>query len=828
MKRRLPPRRLLAGAALCAALGGAVPAAAQIDVREFLQARRKSMGASAASLPLPRPFALPKSGQFDVIVELSHGASEPGLRLVRVADGFATVVLPPAELAALAERRPDWRLSFGPPRRVLLDKADDWVRASAFRAESGGSGAGAVIGIIDTGIDPAHGDFRDADGKSRIRWVIDFSRSPAGLHPELEQEYGCDTAASCAIFDDTDLDAMIAAGSGNLPGDTFGHGTHVASLAAGNGRSQSQPYYVGVAPEAQLIAARVSRAGDGSIFDADIVKAARFVFERAAELGLPAVANLSLGSDFGAHDGSSALERALAALVGPEHPGRAIVVAAGNSGTLYTTGNSRYPEPLGIHTEVHVPEHSVSRVPLLTLSSGRQTSAGTVVFVWIAFRPEDRVSVALDDEDGEWIPEIEPGEATTFHRGSYHATIYNGPQHSRSPVPDGTNSAVLVLEGSWPAEREFFIRLSGRGTAKLWVQSEGGLDPDGSAAALFPRAQKQGTINVPASHPELIAVGATLNRMLWIDHRNMPIEMEVHGALEMPALDSTAYFSAAGPNALGLMKPDIVAPGAYLIGAMSRLADPRKNGHIGVFAADGRCGTALEVECFVTDDAHGVSSGTSMAAPLVAGAAALLLERDPTLTQDELRALLQAGARPLEGVVLEAQQAGPGALDLLGALAVQSAVDTPIERDPGSASWLSLSASYAHPDRSWPLTGLVTLRDDAGLVADGFDPQRLALHASPAVILEPLTRLAPGSWRFQVAGLEGTGGETMTLEILFDGKTLLEQRVPIGVDRWAAENRASARGGCTTVASASRSPLESSGVLALLALCALRARRRTS
>ena len=63
----------------------------------------------------------------------------------------------------------------------------------------------------------------------------------------------------------------------------------------------------------------MTATGSG-ISDADIVRAAQFLFARAEELGSPAVLNLSLGSNFGAHDGSSALERALSELIGPDQP----------------------------------------------------------------------------------------------------------------------------------------------------------------------------------------------------------------------------------------------------------------------------------------------------------------------------------------------------------------------------------------------------------------------------------------------------------------------------------------------------------------------------
>ena len=87
----------------------------------------------------------------------------------------------------------------------------------------------------------------------------------------------------------------------------------------------------------------------------NIIRGVQFVFRVAGKdyMNEPAVVNLSLGGDAGAHDGTSTLERELSTLVGPNFPGHAIVVAAGNSADLYDT-SSAYPKPLGIHTSVQV------------------------------------------------------------------------------------------------------------------------------------------------------------------------------------------------------------------------------------------------------------------------------------------------------------------------------------------------------------------------------------------------------------------------------------------------------------------------------------------
>ena len=800
---------------------GSRMAAAQVDLGALGRAL------PSASLPtsggaLPRVFARGSAGAVPVVVRSRSGAiSAPELSNLA---GFAFARLEGTQIERLAAAHPDWSFDWSPPRHVLLDQVDGWVRAASVRKETSTSGQGVVVGIVDTGIDLGHADFRTAAGKTRVAWFLDVARNPEALHPDLESAYGCnDTGNQCAIFAAGDIDARLAT-NGSLPGDDFGHGSHVASLAAGNGLSSKVPTYVGIAPEATYVVARVAHA-NGAIEDADVLRAVKFVFDRAADLGMPAVVNLSLGSDFGAHDGSSALESELSNMISPDLPGRAIVVAAGNSAGLYSGLDSPYPPPFGVHTEVHVARDSVSIVPLITpppTSGG--TSVNGTAYVWLGFRDGDEVSVGLEDANGTWLPQLQVGQATTYQRADYEATLYNGTQTTgaTSGFSLGRNGAVLVIDGTWPSTIDFKIRLEGHGTAELWVQGAGDLAPEVNLGALFPRALKEGTINVPASASALIAVGATLNRKTWTSVAGTAVEMPDLGALTDAPLDTIAYFSAGGPNALGALKPDIVAPGVAIAGAMALSADPRRNDGVGLFASGGRC--PGNEECFVVDEHHAITSGTSMSAPIVTGAIALLFERDPTLTQNSVRALLQAGARPLQGRVLDERQIGPGALDLEGALSAALAGESPAVRTPGAKSWLALSESYAHPDPAWPFVGYIELRDDSGNIADGFEPSRLRVTAEPATFSEDLTRVAPGFYRFTLTAPPGSGGSTLHLNVLFDGQPLLRHDLPIAVDRWLANDGVSARGGCAfgPAPSATLSSWAPLGALALL----LRRRRR--
>lgn len=735
-----------------------------------------------------------------IVVELPAGAATPpGLTLL--GPGFAAFRGSAQTVAALGAAHPDWRLDWAPPRRTLLNVADDVTRAVRFRDFTGLTGKGVVVGIVDTGFDPKHPDLRDAQGKSRVTWALDLSRGPYGKHPDLESDYGCTAAGNgCAVFSGADLDELIAGDSVQLPRDTLGHGTHVASLALGNGLSDNPPKYVGIAPEATMIGVRVTRTGDGAILDPDVLLATRFVFERAEALGMPAVVNLSLGSDFGGHDGLTGLERGLAASVGPEHPGRAIVVAAGNSGGIYGPISQSYPEPFGIHTEVHVPRASSVRVPIVAPSVGKSSTQATI-YVWISGRPGDALSVGVDDAEGEWIEPLPPGEGAAYSDKGVEVTILNQVVDDTSPIASGSNGAVVVIEGTWKSGATFAVRLEGHGTARLWLQSEGDLAPGaGSPGALFPRASKEGTIGIPASNAELISVGASVNRVAWTDRAQHHLALEKLGNMSPPVSDSAAYFSGAGPNALGQMKPDLVAPGAFVIGAMSTLADPSKNGGAGIFAGSSVCGD--QPDCLVVDDFHALSSGTSMAAPIVTGAVALLFQKDSKLDQNAARTLLQAGAKALGGKVPIEQQAGPGELDLVGTLAVLGSDDSPLGSLPDrNESWVAFASSYAHPDPSWPVEGVLQLRSAEERVVDGFNPASLALEVDGGRVTTPLTRVAPGLWRFALSADAKTGGSQLTARVVFAGEPLIIRTLPIAVDHSLVDDGADARGGCAVAGS---------------------------
>ncbi len=782
--RPAPWQSALVGVLLTATSGHA-----EVPAKPLLQALQRARAVS----PL-RAVASPSAERVGVLLESSEALDGAATRVTGDVY-FARRTLP--ELRQLFARHPRASAFWAPPLRPMLDRVDGWVGASTVRNRTGLSGAGVFVGVVDTGFDVRHGDLRDADGGTRVAWMIDFSRVPSGRHPDLEDQYGCTSGDFvCRVFDREDIDELLDNSvTGDEPTDQRGHGTHVASLAAGNGLSETPATYVGMAPGADLALAQVA-GPDGSIDEVNVLVGTRFIFDRAREEHRPAVVNISLGTDFGPHDGSSLVERALATFVSGPEPGRALVVAAGNSASQTVGLTHAYPEPLGVHTEVHVPAHTTVRVPVLTLSADATTIGS--VFVWLQFRPGDRLRVGFGDGSDSSVVWVEHGDSGAYAvkdgDADYQVTVVNSPAEPDATLGVGRHSAAVIISGSWPRGQSFVLSLEGQGSAQMWVEGAGALTPGLGGGAFLPRSSKESTITIPASNPDLIAVGATLNRKSWPTLDSDIFTPAPPPALDVP-LDSVAYFSSAGPTADGGFKPELVAPGVNVVGAMSRDADPRDSAQS--FFSSPSC---EEPTCLVVDDRHAVSSGTSMAAPIVAGAAALLLERDPGLSASQLGHILMAGTRAPGGEVRVEQQMGAGALDVAGSLAVldRMALGTRGTGTPSKGeSRLVLGSSFVHPDPAWPLHALLLLRDAQGTP---LDPASTRVRVD-AVGAESTSadRLAPGMWSLRVAAPADAGGESLTVRAFVDDELLLQRTLPVAVDRSVAHDGFVAQGGCSLI-----------------------------
>ena len=174
------------------------------------------------------------------------------------------------------------------------------------------SGEGVLIAVIDSGISFWLPEFRKEDGTTKIRYLWDQT---------LDAEYDA-MQINEALHADTSQERYRI-----LPSvDTSGHGTAVAAIAVADSAR-----YRGIAPGAELLVVKLGVASDASFpRTTQIMRAVTYVVNKAVELGMPLVVNLSFGNTYGSHDGSSLLERFLD---NASEIGRTVIcVGSGNEG----------------------------------------------------------------------------------------------------------------------------------------------------------------------------------------------------------------------------------------------------------------------------------------------------------------------------------------------------------------------------------------------------------------------------------------------------------------------------------------------------------------
>lgn len=380
--------------------------------------------------------------------------------------------------------------------------------------------------------------------------------------------------------------------------DKVGHGTHVSGIAVG-----SDETYGGVAPGADLVVVKTD------LLDAHVADGVRYAFRVAAELNRPAVVNLSLGGQADAHDGTDPMSAVIDAQAGP---GRIVCCSAGNEGTD------------NVHAQVRVGEGRTRRVScsMATWSPGGVAPVA-VLNGWYA--GDDAMAVAVVAPSGKQTPfqavatDESPVRTYQFPEGSIRVTTpgidpANGDHNflvEILPAPSATGVApgtAASPPGSWGLRlRGDHVTTDGR--VDMWS-----VDP--TAAQFTGKAVHDALkIGSPGVASRAVTVASYTTKVEWFDVMGHPHEVGLE-------LDDISAFSSEGPRRDGVDKPDVAAPGAMIASSMS-------------------VNSGVPIDDLV-DDRNTVKAGTSMASPFVAGVVALLLERDPALDPEGVKALLRA------------------------------------------------------------------------------------------------------------------------------------------------------------------------------------------
>jgi WD40 repeat protein len=365
----------------------------------------------------------------------------------------------------------------------------------------------AAVAIVDDGIDVLHRAFLDEDGRSRIVAIWD-QKDTSGPPPQGFTYGRLHTAEDIAGY------VRQQSVPETLGRNVDGHGTHVASVAAGR---RTGRFAGGVAPDAAIIAVVMNQTS------ASILDALWFVDGEATRLQLPLAISLSTDVQSGGRDGKSALELGVDAITREgRKAGRAIVAPAGNRRGLKQ------------HATINVPAGATTRLSW----SGEGESVQ--LEMWAAAANSYRFR--LSDLDTNWIDES---------RDKSHGSSKEGLKYSirltKRHVDNGDSQFFLRLDGmavarsrTWVLEIEA-LRVSTSIPLQAWI------DPGTGNVEFTQHASDEMTIAVPATATTVIAVGATAS------NRRTPA--------------SVASFSSRGPTRDGRQKPDVAAPGTDVEGA---------------------------------------------------------------------------------------------------------------------------------------------------------------------------------------------------------------------------------------------------------------------
>ncbi len=558
---------------------------------------------------------------WEVIVKY-HGSlqalAEWGIAVEELIAGYAILTVPESEMGRLTEVEQIEYVE-KPKRLFFADLSGN--TASCFAPGSQIfetlTGKGVLVAVIDSGISYYNRDFRNADGTTRIRYLWD-------------QVLGRE-------FDAQQINEALGTGSRQeaeqlVPSiDTSGHGTAVAGIAAGNG-GEGGLAYAGVARESELIIVRLgSPRADSFPRTTELMRALTYVVNKAVELAMPVAVNLSFGNTYGAHNGTSLLERFIDNV---SEIGRNVVcVGSGNEGASggHVGGSMRQQE-----TGNSISTNLVNSIDADVTGGGRRVEMtvgtyerGLNVQLWKEYA--DRYLVTVMSPSGERFQADtdRPGKQT-YRLQQTEILFYNG-----EPAPYMTAQELyfdfLPAEGSryldqgvWTFTLQPLRIITGNYT--FYLPSEAVR----SADTRFVRTTPDVTLTIPSTAVKVVTVGAY-----------------------DPVYESYADFSGRGylyqdqvngRTSDAFVKPDLVAPG------------------VGVLAPD-RYGGYVPV------------TGTSFAAPFVTGAAAVLMQwgivmgNDPYLYGEKVKAYLRKGAKPIRGVAeYPDERVGYGAVCVEGSL----------------------------------------------------------------------------------------------------------------------------------------------------------------
>lgn len=522
---------------------------------------------------------------------------------------IAIVGIPPGSLNALSDHPAIRRIEASPSGRATMDTTSVIVGADMLYSQSvvprqlGGpfTGDGVVVGVMDIGFDLTHPTFLDATATtSRIGAFWDqLSRDTVDSQLAVGRDFvGYD---------------IVRAQQRSADGLIQTHGTHTLGIAAGSGYRSP---YRGIAPDADICLVSNAVSDDIVLIDsADIDKYTtatdalgfKYIFDYADRQGKPCVASFSEGYPPLLNQEDSLYAAFLDSLCGP---GRIIVASAGNEGFAQTYFCKPVGQPAAgafVKTDSKTASYRIknSASLQLTICAYAGATADALQFTSKGFLTDSVLTDTLF-VGGDTCAVSVDRHPSTFTADTVYAVQLTASRQLSSLPP-----LAIVVEGADNRTEVYGSSSSGLGSHNA--------DPRWNAA------ESSHNIHAPACYPAVISVGATAHRLGFTNYKGKYRDFS-----EGRQTGKRSPYSSSGPAMNGLLKPDVMAPGDNIISSYSSFYLENKpeagdiKSDVGHFEFEGRT------------YAWNANTGTSMAAPVVAGIIALWLQAKPDLTREDV------------------------------------------------------------------------------------------------------------------------------------------------------------------------------------------------
>ncbi|MCC6372216.1 MAG: S8 family peptidase [Bacteroidia bacterium] len=454
------------------------------------------------------------------------------------------------------------------------------------------NGEGVLMGIIDTGTDFAHPDFKDSLGNTRIKFIWDQAKTTGSTKPQ-PFNYGIEWTHN-QINNNQCTHTDVA---------YYGHGTHVSGIAAGNGRANGRNEGVASKSDMVVVALDFNRAGP------TIADAVNYILGKATTLGKPCVINVSLGDYYGSHDGTD-LEAGLIDNLIKNIPGRTLVAAAGNAG----------------HVKFHVKTVVQNPDTLFTWMTG----TGNLAYWCYADTQQIRqvkMSVGANRTN-----------LSNIGRTGFKSFNYGLTGVKTDTLKNSTNKRIGLVKTSASINTkgiyELYLEIKPDSSNLLWrIETTGNgrhhaWNFDFVSTGLPTTTQYPPMVNyvMPDSMYTMVSSFQCSEEVITVaNYCNLYSYKDVNNTLHLSGLNGgeLAGTSSRGPTRDERIKPDVAATGHFVYSAMPlSLLSIYNNSQPTIVGQGGM---------------HVLDGGTSSSSPMVAGLAALYLQAHPMATNAQVR-----------------------------------------------------------------------------------------------------------------------------------------------------------------------------------------------